>query len=359
MRGLAVMGLMRPWTIALSGAGCALLIDIVVVWPMLSSVAVLALAATTLYGALVLLLTSAVFVVGLYRMRKRLRQTPQTRDQWVALFAGTGLDRLADRILDLAPPDDRGHPQNLLLQSRIDPGQIRREVVFLFRDWLTRTHFFSALALLLAISGWSAFQEYARVSVIAAVFPIHLALAAVLVIAIVALLAQTAVNRATEPVLDAITGLSLVRIDTHLFRNLSDLAERASNARPETSSAPGPAIPFGPTLERFTVVLEDTLASLDRSTARLAANADLLEAAMRALTDREANAAAVPRAERAEELKIAVEELTAAIERLSKGERMPPAIEAEGQERAASTSQAVSDTTDLGREVRALLKEFS
>src|SRR5204862_3443577 len=176
-------------------------IDIVVVWPMLSSVAVLALAATTLYGALVLLLTSAVFVVGLYRMRKRLRQTPQTRDQWVALFAGTGLDRLADRILDLAPPDDRGHPQNLLLQSRIDPGQIRREVVFLFRDWLTRTHFFSALALLLAISGWSAFQEYARVSIIDGDFTIHIAHAGGLVVAIVRLLAENTIKRQMERIL--------------------------------------------------------------------------------------------------------------------------------------------------------------
>jgi hypothetical protein len=41
------------------------------------------------------------------------------------------------------------------------------------------------------------------------VFPFQLSLAAVLVIATVALLSNVAVYGATEPVLDAITGLSL------------------------------------------------------------------------------------------------------------------------------------------------------
>src|SRR5437762_1075587 len=208
---------MRLWVIALGGAVCAVLIDLVVVWPVLSSsVAALALAATSVYAAFVLLLTSAVFVVGLHRVRKRLRQTPQNHDQWVALFAGTGLNRLAGRMLDLAPPDDPEHPQDLLLQSRIDPSQARREIKFVFRDWLIRTHFFSALALLLAISVWSVVQEHARVSVFAAAFPIYFSLAAALVVAIIASLSHLAINGATDSVLDAITGLSLDRLDTRL-----------------------------------------------------------------------------------------------------------------------------------------------
>jgi hypothetical protein len=73
-------------------------------------------------------------------------------------------------------------PRNLLLQSRVDRNEAIVEVKVLFREWLIRTHFFSALAFLFAISGWSVFQDY-PLSFPASVFPFQLSLAGVLVIA--------------------------------------------------------------------------------------------------------------------------------------------------------------------------------
>jgi hypothetical protein len=68
--------------IVLGGMACALLVDLWVIWPVQSpSLPEMALAATTLYAGLVLLFTSAVFVVGLRRVRMRIAQPPETYEQ--------------------------------------------------------------------------------------------------------------------------------------------------------------------------------------------------------------------------------------------------------------------------------------
>jgi hypothetical protein len=89
------------------------------------------------------------------------------------------------------------------------------------------------------------------------------------------------------------------------------------------------------------------------------ANAELLDSAMRAVTEREVLEATRPRTQRvSEELKTVIEELTAAIERLRKAERMPLPIGTGAEEPAGSDPQTMPDPRDLGHEVRELLKEL-
>jgi hypothetical protein len=149
------------------------------------------------------------------------------------------------------------------------------------------------------------------------------------------------------------------RLDIRLLREIGDLAERASIARLTGGPAPVQPCTAEPALGRLAVVIEDGLASLNRTTTQLVANAELLDSAMRAVTEREALEATTPRTQRvSEELKTVIEELTAAIERLRKAERMPLPIGTEAEEPTGSDPQTMPDPRDLGHEVRELLKEL-
>jgi hypothetical protein len=83
---------MRTWMITLIGLGGAVILDIGVVRPVLSPTGpVLVAAAIAIYAGLVSTLTTAFFLIALRRIRFRLARTAPTRDQWIVLFAESGL----------------------------------------------------------------------------------------------------------------------------------------------------------------------------------------------------------------------------------------------------------------------------
>jgi hypothetical protein len=342
--------------IVLAGLGGALILDLGIVRPVLSP-SDLALAATgiALYAGLVLMLTTAFFVIGLRRIRFGLSRNALTRDRWIALFAETGLDQLATRIVDLVPAEGAAWRERLVLQSRFDAGNARRETRHLYRDWLVRTSFFTAFALLLTMIGLAWIQKYARISISGIGLQANPIVAAVLALAIFGALGRLAVDTAVEPMLDRITKLSLERLDIGLLRTLTDLAERARTA-PFPGSAPVPAVFSEPILERLFIVFEGLRDSLHNSTTRLAANADLLATTARALSEgRTEKAEMPPDLSAVAELKATMEALTVAIERL-------PGIAQQTLKGPVVESHSLGSQTmpndELGRELRELLKEF-
>jgi hypothetical protein len=341
--------------IALTGAGCALLVDLLVVWPVLSgSLSTLLLMGLAVYATVVLLASTAKLVWGLRRVHIGLAATPRSLDEWVRLFAGTGIERLAHRLLDPAPPDDRGYPRTLLLQSRTDPSQARHELTSLLRDCLSRAQFFTAIAFLIAISGCSALQAYSPAPLFTGVPPLPLAIGILIVVLIIAVLCVLVVQSATEPFLDALMQMPTERLETRLVRRLTELAERANNPLPISHTVPAVSAQE-PALERLGILLEEMIRSLQNSANRLGTTADLIAGAMRALPERERGAAR-PRDEHAmQQLIAAVEELRHAIELLP---GIAEGKAARGAAQAADAKTQATPDTDLGREVRDLLKEF-
>jgi hypothetical protein len=165
---------MRAWMTGLVGLAAALVIDLII-WPVLpNSFARFAIAGLSLYAIFVLLISTAVFLVRLRRLRVRLAKLPRTPEELQNAFSGTGLERLARRIFDLSPADAAPQPQVLLLQSRVVPSQARHEVKSLFRDWLIRAQFLTALLLLIGVCGLSALNAYSAIMAFPVVLPFSL-----------------------------------------------------------------------------------------------------------------------------------------------------------------------------------------
>ena len=107
---------MRPWMIAVAGAAGASLLDLLLVRPLVSSsLSILGLAGLSLYAMLAMVLSAGAFVAGLRRVRLRLLEAPYTPDRWAGVSRGTGFERLAGRILDVAPA---GGAADLFMGSR-------------------------------------------------------------------------------------------------------------------------------------------------------------------------------------------------------------------------------------------------
>ena len=155
---------MRPWMIVILGATGALLCDVAWMWPELAAAPHPDLALTVaqhlpplvpgtlfLYAVLVLLLTTATIVLDVSRVRFRLRRlVGATRAAWARAFAGTGLVRLATRLLRLSPAASTFTSDTILVERPFEVGNARQEIARFYQDWLARGHFFTALALVLA-----------------------------------------------------------------------------------------------------------------------------------------------------------------------------------------------------------------
>jgi hypothetical protein len=116
--------------------------------------------------------------------------------------------------------------------------------------------------------------------------------------------------------LDLITKLPVERLDVGLQRTLTAFG-RAREDHPFPGSAPVPAMPLESPLERFCSAFEEIRSSLHNSTIRLGANADLLTATARVLSEGPSNLAEMQLSSAVAELKAAIEELTVAVERAS------------------------------------------
>ncbi len=338
----------------LAGLAATLLIDLLVIRPTLSnSFAIFALAGLALYAVLILLISTAVFLIRVRRLRVRLAKPTRSPKELQSAFSGTGLERLAHRILDLGPGDAAPQGEAWLLHSRVIPNQARREVKSLFRDWLIRAQFFTALLLLIGLCGLSALDAYSPMA-LPVVVPFSLWAAALLAVIITAALCEIVLKAATERLVDAIVLLPTERLDARLLVQLADFGKHASEPGPIPTRMAGVA--YEPALERFALLLEGIAELLQNSAKDLTIFADLLASTMRALSDREGRASTLREEGSAAELKIVLEELIRAIRPLTRmTERTPNAIKASG---ADTPPEGQNTNVDLGREVQRLLKEF-
>jgi len=348
---------MRPWMIAVAGAAGALLFDFLLVRPLVStSLTIFGLAGVSLYAMLALVLSAGAFVTGLRRVRLRLREAPSTPDQWVNAFRGTGLERLAGRVLDVVHAEGVVDSQSLLVQSRFHPSRARREVRFAFRDRLWRAQFFTACVLLLGICALSAVQTFLPTSPFSLELPLPITAASLIAIVLVSGTCVLAVESATEPFLDAIARMPTERLDTRLIKSLMTLLEGAINSAALRAVPPGTQ--YDRAAEHLRVLLEDMVRSLSNSVDRLGDNAELLASTMRALSAR-GTATVLPGEESVtQQLLIALDELARAIERLpGRQEDIPSDPRVPVVEGHMSQRQTPLDH-DLAQEVRELLKEF-
>jgi len=340
---------------ALAGLAAALLIDLLIIWLVLSnSFASFAVAGLSLYAILVLLVSTAAFLRRLRRLRVRLARAPRSPEELQNAFSGTGLERLARRIFDLSPGHAAPQRQALLLHSRVIPDQARHEVKSLFRDGLIRAQFFTALLLLIGACGLSALDAYSPIVAFPVVVPFSLWAAALLAVIITAVFCEIVLQAATERLLDAIVLLPTERLDAHLLVQLADFGKHASEPGPIPTPMAGVA--YEPALERFGLLLEGIAELLQNSAKDLTICADLLASTMRALSDREERGSMLREEGSTAELKIVLEELIQAIRPLtSKPEHTPNAMKSSG---ADTPPQGQNTNVDLGREVQRLLKEF-
>ena len=225
------------------------------------------------------------------------------------------------RVLDPAAVEEPRYPPTFLLKSRFEPSRARREIRALFRDYLIRAQFFTAFLLLLACSATRAAAAYSGLPPEAVVLPLFPAIAGIIGLLIVAAFCLSVIESATERVLDVIAQIPAETIEQRFLRLLTD---RAAEPKSFAVAAP-PAHASDAGLERVMSLLRDMMDSLQTSTNRLAANAELLQSAMHAVPHPVSSGeAAHPDENAARELRIALAQLTQTIERLAVlRERMP------------------------------------
>src|SRR5579875_651225 len=344
---------MRTRTIVLAALLAALVVDVAWLWAariaapglgvgalVLHRLAALALAGCASYALAAALLTAAMVLADLARVRSRLAALtlPNPWD-WTAAFAATSLSPLARRLLDLAPIDaERAHTR-IVLQSRFDPDRARREIAQLYSGLLVRTHFVTAftLALILALVGVTG--GGGRLGPISASIGAMPAVAAIAVPAVLAILGRTIAN------------LPFERLDLELLRRLAGIAEGEEAAR----TAPALSAAIGRLLERLVQSLEESRTALLEALARLSAEATALSAALRAAAEREAGQGAGGTVDLTE-LRAAVAQLTAALEKAAAAARpLPSGAAGEGAGEVPASGAARSQ---LSRELRDLLADL-
>jgi hypothetical protein len=357
---------MRPWMIAAAGAVVGVAAAAAMMWLARDALSVdgwTMLAQTTgpraalvflvAYAALSLLLTTEVAVSDLARVRRRLDEgRASSRRQWVAAFASTSLERLADHLLDLAPQDGSAVSAGLVLQSRFVPEEARREAVRHYRDRLVRAQFPSALALLVVIAGLGLAQEAAHITLLGFVVPARPALAAIVILVFLAVCARVAVAAMVEPLIDAIMRLPRPHLELRLAETLPALVERAELRR-------GAALPVAagsPVLERLAMALEEGRDSLNDAIAQLSASALTLAQTAQLIAER---AGETGEGVAIGQLRVAIAELASTIERLSAAAAPAAADEASSSSANANPKRRRTPRrSDLGSELRRLISEF-
>lgn len=174
-----------------------------------SNIASIAVSSLAIYAGIVLLLSTAITLVDLRCVLSRLSVVlAPTRAEWFASFEGAGLARLAARLLDLADEDISvsGHA---VLRFRFDIGFGRQEIQYLFRNSLTRVHFFTALVALIGMAGLGWAREQGLIALPGLAIPGGPIFAVVAALIALFALATFAVNAAAELLVDEIADLRL------------------------------------------------------------------------------------------------------------------------------------------------------
>jgi hypothetical protein len=371
--------LMQPWLIALAsaaGAGATALAALRIshtVSPgdglgafVRSEAGPTALAFLAVFGALGLLLTTAAVAFELVRVRLRLERAEteaehRTTDWWRGVFSSTNLLRLSDRIVDLAPAELAG--DELLLQSRFDSGQARREVLAHYRNWLVRAQVETAILLIAVIAGLGIAQDYAHASLAGFAVPARTAIAALVALAILAFGTRMAIGASAEPLIDAVAAVRLPRVEMRLAAILAAFVGSGSEERRTDAAVPVQRAALDVQLQQFAAALEEDRDAMREAITRLSANAAALSAAARSLADQpggRGRQAADPTA--ITQLRQDIAKLTAAIERLPTA--APHAAAGATQQAATPPAAAAGPRRrrgargDLGSELRRLIQEF-
>lgn len=393
-------GLMRPWIIAAVSAAVALAIGLAVLW-LGHTVSPrdglglfvrlegprFALVCLAVYAAVALLLTTAAAAFDLVRVRLRLNPRDDdgrllggrpTARQWFALFADTSLVRLADRIVDIAPfespapnsagfetPDDA---DDLVLQSGFDPQLARREVMCHCRNRLVQAQFATAFVLVAVIVVLGLAEDYAQATLGGFSVPARTAIAALVALAFLAAVARLLIGALTEPLIDAVSGLRLPRLELQLWSFLADALGRGPDLRAPDGGSVGVDLP----LQHFVAALDANRDALREAVSHVAASATALSAAARSIAERpNGGGDAASESLMVAQLHRAIARLTTSIERLPAAAARPAAAPPVGAEQSALPEPAPTEPappaprrrrgaqrSDLGSELRRLISEF-
>ncbi len=322
---------------------------------------VLAVGALGVYGLGAMLLTTINLVASMIWMRQHLGRvalgrTPAWHD-WIAALGTNGLKRLATRSPQAALETA---DSSVVLPAPFTADEARREIARRHYICLARGHFLSVLIVLVGIVGLGIAQNYGALPFRTGVIPTVSAILIVAGLVLLAVLSRIAVDVTAEPLLETISQLTVEPEEVGLLRRVVSLLD-AGRDGPVGNDRTGELTALFP--ERLVTAFEQGHLPLLDAVSRLSEITQALEAAM--LTAVEAFAAAQQRSVDGEkigsaaafpELQSAVEELTAALRRLS---AMPEDME-EATTFATHTHAvpARRKAPGLARELRSLLQEI-
>lgn len=359
---------MRTGVIILAALAAAVAVDAGWIWSVLSTLPsrdlaaivpshlpALVLMGLAVYALVALVLAAGAIGLDAFRVHRRLAclAVPNQQD-WMAAFAATALEPLAARILDLGPLDRDWGRAGIVLQSRFDAAQARREIAQLYSTALVRAQFGTALALALALAALGFVHAGTALALAPAGIPAVPAIAAVVVLALFGLFGRMIVEAAAEPLLETISGLPAERLDIELLRRLAWLWEEGDATRTGGSEAALTSA-IGKLLARLIDALDEGRISLVDTMTGLSAQAEALAGAMQSAVDRgtERGAGRDPVPDLAE-FRSAVAQLRTVMEGLAAAAQQAPAGSAAG----TSGAEIGAARSELSREVRSLLADF-
>jgi hypothetical protein len=309
-----------------------------------------------IYALIALLLTTLSIIARILKARSNLTDA-STTDELLAVFAQSGLQRWASRVFDLGPFEESGTRRKIVLQSQFSFERARQEIARLYRRRLTRSQFFTSLAVLGVIAGLGWLRDDAQVSILGMMFPLWDALVAIVALTLLSIVGRLTIDAAAESLLDRISELPKERIELTLMRNMTAALERVTTFFP--SSAQRPFGDLEPILERLTRTLEAERGSLVEPIQQLSASAETLTAIATTISERTTHGTQQANdMGGGEELRTAIERLTARIDWLSgvltHGGNASIPNGADGNSQGPARAK-----TDLHQQLRDLLKDFN
>jgi hypothetical protein len=322
---------------------------------------VLAVGALGVYGLGAMLLTTTNFVANIVWMRHHLGRaalgrTPAWHD-WIAALGTDGFRWFATRSAKTGP-ETTDH--SVVFPARFTAGEARREIARRNYICLARSHFFSALIVLVGIVGLGVAQNRGALPFQAGVIPTVSAILIVAGLLLLAALGRIAIDVTAEPLLEAIAQLTVEPEEIGLLRRVVSLLE-TDRGRPMTDYRIDELPARFP--ERLAAAFEQGHLPLLNAVNRLSEITQAFEASMHTsvealeTTMRSAAAEQRPVDVGKTELQAAIEELTAVLRRLTAvPENMEQTAPLAGY--ASVPARRKAPAPGLARELRGLLQEI-
>lgn len=371
---------MRPWVIVLSSAFGALVVVAAIAIPemiaapraeiapiLLSRSPALVVAALAVYGLCAILMTTAILITDILRLRHNLLQTAadpvSARPEWAAAFV-SGLRRLSPRLAAALAQSATANG-GVALEFRLTAGETRGEWARLYYVSLARSHFLSALIVLAGVAALGLAHDHTSLPLQTGVIPTASALMIIAGLMLLGMLGRIAIDVTAEPLLEGISQLPNELAEVGLLRRAVELLELDRNRPVANGTMPAPPAQIP---ERLIASIEQGHHALLDAVGRLSASTGALESTMRtsveALETTLRMAAAQQRpsedgkltdAAGFPELRAAVEELTAVLQRLS---AVPEGTEASARADDRTPPSQTASAPRLAHELRQLLQEI-